>query len=137
MPSKSEPQTLVHNYECTSRPTGEDISILIRARHSYYCLPSPTLLPPLGDLLLNSLIFQFYSDPGESRSSCRKAMERSEKEAWHEVGISHGQGAESPWRTSFCSSLNWGWGVPIVAQWVTNRTFPSTCVLDPWPRSVG
>ena len=79
MPLKSEAQTLAHNYECTSRPTREDISILTRTLHSHYNLPHPPLLPPLGNPLLNSFVFQFYSDPRESSLSCRKAMERREK----------------------------------------------------------
>ena len=47
MPSKSEPQTLAHNYERTSRPTGEDISILTRTLHSHYYLPHPRPAPTL------------------------------------------------------------------------------------------
>lgn len=79
MPSKSEPQMLGYNYECTSRPTREDICILTRMLHKPYYLPHLSLLPPFGDLLLNSFVFQFYSNPGKSSSPCKKATERGEK----------------------------------------------------------
>lgn len=79
MPSKSEPQTLAHNYEYTSRPRGEDIYILTRTPHSINISPTRPCSHHLGDLLLNSFIFCFSSDPGRSRSSCKKAMERNEK----------------------------------------------------------
>lgn len=79
MPSKSEPQTPAHNYERTSRPTGEDIYILTCTLHKHYYLPHPPLFPPLGDLPLNSFAFQFYPDPGKSRSSCKRETERSGK----------------------------------------------------------
>lgn len=79
MPSKSEPQMLAHNYECTLRPTGEDIYILTGTLHRHQYLSYSPLLPLLGALLLNSFVFQFYYDPRKSRSPCKKAMERREE----------------------------------------------------------
>lgn len=79
MPSKSEPQKLAHKDECASRLAGEDIYILTCTLHRHEYFPHPPLLPSLQDLLMNPFIFQLYSDPRKSRSSCKKSTGRDEK----------------------------------------------------------